>query len=306
MERIRKALEQAEIDRQKAGISKKASAPESSAAAVEAVGEAKPSVEKAMARAVEAQTRPPLSTQRTELNPDQADITYTRTRCIDVSTKTYIDNHIVAALPGHELQDTYRMLRTRIMREMSKNGWNMIMVTGAHQGAGKSMTAVNLAVAMSFDVNTTVLLVDADLRQPSLHTYFGYTPELGFSDYLLHDAPIEDLLFHPNGLDRLVVLPGRERIENSAEMLSSPRTARLAEELKTRYKNRIIIVDAPPVLSSDDVVVTDKYVDAVLLVAEAGVTKRQELQDSLRVLSNVPVLGTVLNKAPNSPSKTRY
>jgi protein-tyrosine kinase len=301
MERIRQALEQAEIDRQKAGMSQKPAEQEASSPAAET----KAAAEQALA--VAKQEERPVMPEQIELNPDQPKITYTQIRCIDVSTKTYIDNNIVAALPGHELQDTYRMLRTRIMLEMSKNGWNMIMVTGPHQGAGKSMTAVNLAIAMSFDVNHTVLLVDADLRQPSLHTYFNYQPELGFSDYLLNDAPIEDLLFHPNGLDRLVVLPGRERIENSAEMLGSPRTARLVRELKTRYKNRIIIIDVPPVLGSDDVVVTDKYVDAVLLVAEAGVTKRQELQESLRILGNAHVLGTVLNKSPQkAKAKTRY
>jgi len=300
MERIRQALEQAEIDRQKAGISPKPAAKATTAPAAEA----KFAAEKASL--VAEQGRPSKNVEKIERNPDPPKIYYERTRCIDVSTKTYIDNNIVAALPGHELQDTYRMLRTRIMREMNKNGWNMIMVTGAHEGAGKSMTAVNLAVAMSFDMNHTVLLVDADLRNPSLHTYFNDEPKVGFSDYLLGDVPTEDLLFHPNGLDRLTVLPGRGSIENSAEMLSSPRTARLMEELKTRYINRIIIIDAPPILASDDVVVTDKYVDAVLLVVEAGVTKRQELQESLRILGNVPVLGTVFNKSPNAKSKNQH
>ncbi len=299
MERIRQALEQAEIDRQKAGVGNRpvAAGPVAPLTNGSAPVAEKPVVESGGARATAASPSAYVAPQ---------DIDYTRTRCINISNKTLLDNHIVAGLPGHELQDTYRMLRTRIMREMQANDWNMIMVTGAHQGAGKSMTAINLAVAMSMDINHTVLLVDADLRQPSLHEYFNFRPETGLSDYLLHGAPVEDMLFHPNGLDRLVVLPGRERVENSAEMLGSPQAGRLAEELKTRYPDRIVILDAPPVLSSDDVVVTDRYVDAVLLVAEAGVTQTDELEESLRVLGNVPVLGTVLNKAPKVKAKARY
>ncbi|MDG1462495.1 MAG: CpsD/CapB family tyrosine-protein kinase [Gammaproteobacteria bacterium] len=288
MERIRKALEQADIDRQKSGSAEKAShsvviePSESPAAAV-------------ISDNLE-------SSQSFDAMPKPL---YTRTKCIDVSDKTLRDNNVVAALPGHELQDTYRMLRTRIMKEMNANSWKMLLVTSPHQGAGKSMTAINLAVAMSMDVNSTVLLVDADLRQPSIHKYFDYIPEKGFSNYLTEDAPLEEMLFHPNGIERLVILPGKGRIEHSAEMLGSPRANYLAEELKRRYVNRFIVVDGPPVLDSDDVVITDRYVDAVLLVAEAGVTKKEELEETLRLLGNIPVLGTVLNKAPKSKARTR-
>ncbi|MBT5890094.1 MAG: CpsD/CapB family tyrosine-protein kinase [Chromatiales bacterium] len=301
MERIRKALEQAEIDRQKAGVSESPDDPkiEEAAAANEPVGPPKPIIRSSSA------TDSSISLDVEDPSLPDPDLVYTRTRCVDVSPSLYREKNIVAALPGHELQDTYRMLRTRINKVMRANGWKMIMVTGAHRGAGKSMTAVNLAIAMSMDVNSYVMLVDADLRQPSIHEYFGYQPELGFGDYLKDGAPIEDMLFHPNGLDRLVVLPGNGRIENSAEMLASPRAEVAAAEFKTRYVNRVVIVDAPPILNSDDVTVTDGYIDAVLLVAEAGVTKREELQECLRVLGNIPVLGTVLNKSTNSTVKER-
>jgi len=301
MERIRQALEQAEIDRQKAGVSEKPAEPKTEAAlaANEPVGSQNSIIHgsSGTGSSISVGVEGPSS-------PDSG-LIYTRTRCIDVSPSLYREKNIVAALPGHELQDTYRMLRTRINKVMRANGWKMIMVTGAHRGAGKSMTAVNLAVAMSMDVNSYVMLVDADLRQPSIHDYFGYQPELGFGDYLKDGAPIEDMLFHPNELDRLVVLPGKGRIENSAEMLASPRAEAAAAEFKTRYVNRVVIVDAPPILNSDDVVVTDGYVDAVLLVAEAGVTKREELQECLRVLGKIPVLGTVLNKSTNFKAKER-
>jgi len=293
MERIRQALEQAEIDRKKSGVEDRQPEAPVTETPSEASGVVGPTTPVA----------PSVSTGK-QVPVDQ--IQYTHTKCIDVSNKTMLDNNLVAGLRGNPLQDTYRMLRTRIMKEMDANGWRMLMVTGAHQGAGKTMTAANLAIAIAMDVNRTVLLVDADLRQPSVHEYFGYQPELGFSDALLHDAPVEDMLFHPNNIDRLVVLPGRERIGDSAEMLGSPRAGKIASEIKNRYDDRIVIVDAPPVLSSDDVAVTDRYVDAVLLVTEAGVTKRDELSETMRVLGDIPVLGTVLNKAPQAKIRSPY
>jgi len=287
MERIRQALEQATIDREKSGVKKSSVAPQVSARNGSAVQDSTP-----VSRG-----------QIGKIHP--SDVVYSETRNIELSRQTMIDNNLVAAIQGHELQDAYRILRTQVMKEMRANNWNMIAVTGPHQGAGKTTTAINLAIALSMDVSHTVMLVDADLRRPSVHEYFGFEPETGLSDYLLHGAPVKDMLFHPP-IDRLCVLPGRERVDNSAEMLGSPQAAELAHELKTRYDDRLIVLDLPPILSSDDVTMSDQYIDCVLMVTEAGVTKRAELTDAFRVLKKIPVLGTVLNKIPNKKFKARY
>jgi len=286
MERIRQALEQATIDREKAGVKKPAVTPP-------------PGIQ---AGVVPAE---PVSHQRRSTKVHPSDVVYSETRSIEVSRQTLIDNNLVAGIQGHELQDTYRILRTQIMKEMRANNWNMIAVTGPHQGAGKTTTAINLAIALSMDVSHTVLLVDADLRRPSIHEYFDYQPETGLSDHLQNGAPVKDMLFHPP-IDRLTVLPGRERVDNSAELLGSPQAADLARELKTRYDDRLIVLDLPPILSSDDVTMSDQYIDCVLMVAEAGVTKRAELTEAFRVLKDIPVMGTVLNKIPKRKFKARY
>jgi len=220
---------------------------------------------------------------------------YTQTPTLEISEATCRKNRLVAAVVGHPLQDTYRMLRTRVLQEMRANDWKTIAITSPTAGSGKSLSAINLAITIARDLSHTALLVDADLRSPSVHEYFDYAPELGLSDYLLHDEPLEKLLFHPN-LDRLTVLPGRGRLSESAELLSSPKVVSLINELRGRYSDRIVVLDIAPVLSVDDALALAPNVDCMLMVAEAGETTREELASAIELLEGVPIVGTVLNK----------
>jgi capsular exopolysaccharide synthesis family protein len=194
------------------------------------------------------------------------------------------------------MKDAYRMLRTRVLQTMRENNWTSIAVTGPASGCGKTLTAINLAISLAMEVTHTVQLVDLDLRKPSVHRHFNYTPEVGLGDYLKRDVPIQQIMFTPS-IERLVVLPGREAIQNSSEMLRSPKMVALVNELKHRYPDRLVVFDLPPILAADDALAFSPYTDAMLLVAEAGGTSQEDLQKSLDVLKGAPVIGTVLNKA---------
>jgi capsular exopolysaccharide synthesis family protein len=213
-----------------------------------------------------------------------------------VSPQTLLANRVIAALPDHKFKDSYRMLRTRVLQTMRNNGWSSVAVTGPATGCGKTLTAINLAVSLAMEVTHTVLLVDLDLRKPNIHTYFGYEPELGLSDYLTGDIPLHQLLFTP-GIDRLVVLPGRNALPNSAEMLRSPRMVALVNELKTRYPDRLVVFDLPPILAADDALAFSPYTDCILMVAENGTTRKEDLQKAYEIVKNAPLVGTVLNKS---------
>lgn len=230
----------------------------------------------------------------------QADLStgvrYTMTKMVEVTPKQLLENRIIVALPEHPFKDSYRMLRTRVLQTMRNNGWTSVAVTGPATGCGKTLTAINLAVSLAMEVSNTVLLVDLDLRRPAIHKYFGYEPELGLSDYLTTDVPLHQLLFSP-GIDRLVVLPGRSALPNSAEMLRSPRMIALVNELKTRYPDRLIVFDLPPILAADDALAFSPYTDCFLMVAESGGTKKDDLQKAYSILKNTPLVGTVLNKS---------
>ena len=113
---------------------------------------------------------------------------------------------------------------------------------------------------------------------------------------LVDDFDLREILFNP-GMQRLVVLPGGTPLVNSSEMLSSPRMAWLAQELRSRYPARIVLLDMPPLRAADDVLAFSPYLDAVLLVAEEGRTSREDLVRSRDLLRDIPVLGPVVNKS---------
>jgi capsular exopolysaccharide synthesis family protein len=233
-----------------------------------------------------------------------SEVTFQKTRVVDVSGDILERNRLVAALPEHELTDAYRILRTQVLQQLRSNGWQSVAVTSPASGSGKTLTAINLAISLAREINHTVLLADLDLRNPSVHKHFGYEPEFGLSDYLRGDAPLTDILFCPS-VDRLVVLPGRESITNSAETLRSPRMVSLVQELQNRYRDRVVIFDLPPILDTDEALAFAPYTQAMLMVAESGATKREELERALAILHDVPVIGTVLNKSALSDKKYR-
>jgi len=203
----------------------------------------------------------------------------------------------MAAYDKGPFVDAFKILRTQVIHRLRENNWNVLGVTSPGHGEGKTLTAVNLAVSLAMETSQTVLLVDANLRNPGIHETFNLADCPGLADYLLDDQPVEDLLVHP-GIGRFVLLPGGRAISNSTEILTSPKMLALVEEFKHRYPARIIIFDLPPLLHTADVLAFSPYTDALLLVVGEGKTTVEELQRALSLVKNSrPILGTVLNKA---------
>ena len=192
--------------------------------------------------------------------------------------------------------DVFRMLRTKVMQIMKQNNLRTLAITSPNYGDGKTTTALNLSLSLALDVKQTVLLVDLDLRKPNLHDFLNKDPEVGISNYLLKDTPLQDCLVRPP-IERLNTLPAGPSMEHSSELLASPKMAGLARELKTRYPDRIVIYDMPPVLAQDDSIAFLPHVDAVLLVIRDGITKVDEVKQCLESLSKTNVIGTVLNNS---------
>lgn len=201
---------------------------------------------------------------------------------------------LVADSFGHPASDIYGLLRTQVLQRMRKHGMSTLAVTGPDLGSGVTTSAANLAIAIALDVNQTVLLVDLNLRSPAIHDKFGFQPRAGIDDYLKGEAGLKDCLVNP-GIPRLIVLPARMARGDTAEVISSPRMTALAKELQSRYADRIIIYDTPPLLTSSDTLGFLPHVDAVLLVARSGRTTKAELDRSALLLGNKAIVGTLLN-----------
>ncbi len=229
--------------------------------------------------------------------PAVENVTYSQTRQIEVSATELREKRVVSAFAPGAFTDAYKMLRTQVLQRLDENDWNVLAVTSPGHGEGKSLTALNLAISMAMEIEHTVLLVDANLRHPSLHTHLGLPGEPGLSNYLLESTPLSELFVHPKSIDHLTLLPGGRALQNSSELLNSPKMSRLVDELKSRYAGRIVIFDLPPVLTAADAMAFAPYVDATLLVVEDGKTKRKEIEHALELLSATNVIGTVLNKS---------
>lgn len=224
-------------------------------------------------------------------------VTYTQTRVVEIEPDKLREKRIIIDLDQNAYTEAFRILRTQVLQRLQEKNWNSLAITSPGVNEGKTLTAINLAIGLAMEVNYTVLLVDADLRHPSVHDYFDIQAEHGLSDYLTADKPLSELLIHPGGIPGFVILPGGKPLANSAEMLNSPKMVRLVEELKTRYPSRIVLFDMPPLLTAADTLAFSPYVDAALLVIEEGKTQADDAKRAMELLDSTNVIGTVLNKS---------
>jgi protein-tyrosine kinase len=241
-----------------------------------------------------------------ELIPQE--ISYHVTRTVAVDHETMRRNRLIVG--GGEAEaaamEGYKMLRTHILQRTREEGHNTLMITGPLPGEGKTVTSINLAISIAQEMNQTVLLVDADLRAPSVHQYFGLPEGEGLVDYLTAGVPISELLVHPEGLDKLVLLPGGKPAAQAPELINSPLMRDLVQELKHFYPNRYVLFDLPPLLTYADALAFAPLVDGIIVVVEAGKTAREDIERCREKLEKFNLLGFVLNKAEVKPAGQYY
>lgn len=205
-------------------------------------------------------------------------------------------NRCIALTSDAPEVDFYKVLRTQILQRTATKGWNTLMVTSTRPGEGKTLTSINLALTIAKDFSRTVLLVDCDLRQQKIHEYLGLQNDRGIVDYLTNGTPLKDLIIWPK-VEKLTLISGGRTINDSAELLGSPRTRELVAELKGRYEDRFVLFDVPPLLSGADALTFSQLVDAIVMVVEEGRTPIKEIERALELIPKEKFLGFVLNQA---------
>jgi exopolysaccharide/PEP-CTERM locus tyrosine autokinase len=208
--------------------------------------------------------------------------------------------------PDSPISEEYRKLKTMIARLTKRDTFrNMLMVTSSVSGEGKSITCLNLAVIMAQEYNHTVLLIDADLRRPSLHDYLGIPQHAGLSDCLTGAADLKDAIVK-TGIPKLSLLTSGGRTANPVELLSSSRMRELLREIKGRYRDRYIIIDTPPLLPYAETHALTALVDGVVFVVKEGSTSLKSVRDSLDIMKESALLGIVYNDVSAESLKGRY
>lgn len=237
--------------------------------------------------------------------PPPPSFAYEQTRVEPIPHNVLRRNRVIAGFAHDAHADIFRMLRVQALKYLQEATGSTIGVCSPNPGAGKSFVAANLAVSLALGVDHTVLLVDADLRRPSLQSYFGLDPAPGLTDYLLNGANLSDCLVNP-GIDRLVLLPVGAPVQNSSEVLGSPKMLSLTTELKARYPDRFVVYDLPPLLSGDDALVLLPRLDGCMLVVEERQTRVNDLQRALDLMRDARLIGTILNKSQSESSSHYY
>jgi protein-tyrosine kinase len=193
---------------------------------------------------------------------------------------------------GSLAAEQFRKLRTTLIKMQPLK---TVMVTSALQGEGKTFVSANLAVGIAFDLHLHALLVDCDLRNPSLGAHFGLADGKGLSDYLRGQESIPDLISHTK-LERLTLISGGSVTVNPAELVGSKKMEAMVEEIKNRYDDRYIIFDTTPILATSEPEILTKLVDGIILVVRAGVTPRETVHQAINLIGKEKLLGIILNQ----------
>ena len=206
-------------------------------------------------------------------------------------------------MPRSRIADEFRILKRPLIANTSdkkavpiKHG-NLIMVTSAIPGEGKTFSSVNLAMSLAMELDRTVLLVDADVARPSLPALLGLPPGRGLLDVLENKAvDLSHVLLRTN-VDKLSILPSGTPHSHATELLASSAMAQLLEEISARFADRIVIFDSPPLLVTTEARVLATQMGQIVFVVHAESTLQSDVKKALATIESCPIKMMVLNQA---------
>ncbi|MBJ6724239.1 nucleotide-binding protein [Geomesophilobacter sediminis] len=220
---------------------------------------------------------------------------YHLSRTVKLNPRLLAGNRVVAFLPDSPEVEFYRQLRTRILQQTAGERGATVMITSPLPGEGKTLTSINLALTFAKEFKQTALLVDCDLRKQQIHETLGFASDRGLVDYLLDDCPVPELFVWP-GVEKLTVISGGKKVNDSCELLGSPGMADLVADMRSRYPERYVFFDTPSVLSGADALAFAPLVDYILVVVQRGKTSLADLNRALELLPGEKILGVVMNR----------
>ena len=204
---------------------------------------------------------------------------------------------IAPDMDDSRVANAFRQLRTKLLEK--SGGRNcVIMVTSVAAGHGSSFVSVNLAAAFSFDESKTALLMDCNMEDPAFHELAYPDSFPGLSDFFESGGLRVEEIIHPTGVQRLRLIPAGDRSETGTEHFTSPKMRELLANIKRRYTDRFIIIDAPPIIESADSRILAEQCDFVLLVVPYGKVTEADVQTAAKTIAPNKLAGAVFNNEP--------
>lgn len=210
------------------------------------------------------------------------------------------------------IAEDFRIIKRPLLRNAREAGIgsikhsNLIVVTSALPGEGKTYCAVNLAMSIAMEMDITVLLVDADVARPSILKVLGLGAEPGLMDILLSDdLTLSDVILRTN-VPTLSILPAGRSNKHATELLASRAMSNLLTEIANRYADRIVIFDSPPLLITSEANVLAAQMGQVVLVVEAEATTQHAVKEALRQLEGCARVNLIYNKTKAFPGNDYY
>lgn len=230
---------------------------------------------------------------------------------VDLDFESLERNGIVTpTAPRSRIADQFRVIKRPLIRNAMVKGesaiahGNLIMVTSALAGEGKSFTSLNLAMSIAAELDHTVMLVDADVARPSILPMLGLPPSRGLLDVLEDSAELSSVLLKTN-VDKLTILPSGTAHPRATELLASEAMRQLLNDIATRYPDRIVIFDSPPLLLTTEARVLASHMGQIVVVVQAEKTLQSDVQSALATIESCPVRLMLLNRAQGD-SKSAY
>lgn len=200
-------------------------------------------------------------------------------------------------MPQYDMADSFRDIRTKLLHvDENQNTSNFVlMISSVTPGSGASFFARNLAAAFAFDDQKTALLIDCNLRKPTVHKYLNIEEQLGLTDHLENNEIDIDQIIYSAGIKRMRVIPIGTKTSSTTDFMASQKMKIFLEQVKERYNDRFVILDCPSIHDSPDARILAEVSDKIVLIAEYGKTSKAALSNVVKNLPEDKITGIILN-----------
>jgi protein-tyrosine kinase len=236
---------------------------------------------------------------------DNKENLFEKTEDTDIALLKVDERLITLTESSSPVAESFRRLRNKILHPTEGEPAKSILVTSVLPSEGKSFVCANLAIIMAQSMEQHALMVEADLRRPSLAKLFGLSNDRGLVNYLQEGQEIGTLI-KDTGFKKLSMIPCGPPPINPAELLDSKKMSAIIAELVKRYHDRFIIVDSPPMTAASEITVLAKYVDGVILVVRWGTSRREQVKELVDLIGKSKIIGVVFNAFEENILQTKF